>query len=138
MPVTIEANYREVFNAETLAKIDKLCEADHDLIFLIKLVDRFGEDDFVDHIDTYLELTEDFYDEVIETFLDGVGDFSDLKYLRNSYHGQYTTGADFVEDHFAGEFNNLPWFVVVDYEQSWEQLEADGYSIKNGFVFETL
>ena len=136
MPVTIEANYREVFDAETLAKIDELYEADHDLLSLIKLVDRFGGDYFVDHIDTYLELTEDFYDEVIETFLAKVGDFCDLRYLRNSYLGAYYSGADFVEDHFAGDFNNMPWFTVVDYEASWDQLSTDGWLFIDGHVFQ--
>lgn len=136
MPVTIEANYREVFNAETLAKIDELYEADYDLLSLIKLVDQFGEDDFVDHVDTYFELTEDFYDDVIKTFLANMGEFSDLRYLRNSYLGSYFSGADFVEDHFAGDFNNLPWFTVVDYEASWDQLSADGWSFIDGHVFQ--
>jgi len=138
MPVTFESNYREVFNAETLAKIDELVEADYEVRYLISLVDRFGQDDFVDHIDTYLELYEDFFEEVVEIFLSNVSDISDLKYLRDSYKGHYSSGADFVEDYFAEDFNNLPWFVVVDYEASWEQLDMDGYTITNGHVFATF
>lgn len=89
--------------------------------------------------DTEAELRERFGDDAVDAFIE-YWSADDLEYFEEAYCGEFESGAKFAED-FACEswgidVDNLPGFIVVNWEASWEELRWD-FTTVNGFIFRT-
>tara|TARA_Y100000004_G_C8696445_1_gene319781 strand:+ start:98 stop:574 length:477 start_codon:yes stop_codon:yes gene_type:complete len=87
-----------------------------------------------EELETLEELLEDFSVDAIRAFIECFGDGS-LESFTDSYQGEMT-GAEFAqqitEDCYCID---LPGFVEVDWQATWENLERYDYSEQDGFIF---
>jgi len=87
-----------------------------------------------EELETLQELLEDYNADAIRAFIECFGDGS-LEDFTDSYQGEMS-GAEFAqqitEDCYAID---LPGFVEVDWEATWQNLERYDYSEQDGFIF---
>lgn len=130
MTVTIQENLKE----ETLNLIEELKENSFFEEDMYEFITEHGEDNFVQYYETYVELGESYCYEAVDAFIDEF-DVSQIDYFSDSYQGHYDNPGDFakelVEDCYSFE---LPGFVEIDWESTWNNLNED-YSYNNGFIF---
>jgi len=85
------------------------------------------------------ELAESYPAEAIQAFIDyfGEGLLCDDN-LEVAYHGEYESGAEFVKEFVEGCHgdNAHPWWVVTDWEATWENLRGDFIEL-DGYIFST-
>jgi hypothetical protein len=80
------------------------------------------------------ELTKVYGWGPVEAFLEW-WDMEDLKHFEDAYIGNYSSGAEFAEDHVCyGETDQLPFYVVIDWEKTWDNIEGD-YVVEGEFYF---
>lgn len=87
--------------------------------------------------DTEVELRERFGDDAVDAFIE-VWSVDDLEYFEDAYQGEYRDGAQFAEGLVTDCYGvgNLPSFVEIDWEATWENLRYD-YCEQDGFIFST-
>ena len=56
-------------------------------------IESYGEDDFINHYETYHRLVEDYGQEVVDEFMEDY----DIENFEEMYQGQYRNGAEFAE-----------------------------------------
>jgi antirestriction protein len=85
--------------------------------------------------DTEAELREVHGDDAVDAFIE-IWSVDDLDYFEDAYCGEYGSGAKFAEDLVTGNFgiDNLPTFVEINWEATWENLRYDYYE-QDGFIF---
>ena len=70
----------------------------------------------------------------IEAFIELYGE-ENVQHFEDSYQGEYESGAHFAESMVSDCYClDIPAFVVVDWEATWDQLYYD-YSIEDDYVF---
>ena len=80
------------------------------------------------------ELLEDYPADAIRAFIELYGE-DDLDRFTDSYQGEMS-GADFAEQLVTDCYClDLPGFVEVDWQETWENLERHDYSEQDGFIF---
>jgi antirestriction protein len=139
MAVTLSQNYTEIFKAETVELIEELLEDNHDLNCILEFIDEHNEDDFLTYYVEYVEQGEKVGYEVVDAFVEENG-FCDVEHCGEAYVGCYESGADFAEELVAEEGVEIPDFVIVDYEETWERSLAYDYDLvekgyRNCYVF---
>jgi TPR repeat protein len=117
MPVTFTANYREIFSAETLEKIDGFVESQYDLGRMLEFIDEHFEEDFVKYYDEYVELGEENGYEAVDAFIK-LNDLYDLAYFADAYIGEYDSPYRMAQDYFDGETDRLDYRISIDWEET--------------------
>ena len=80
------------------------------------------------------ELLEDYPADAIRAFIELYGE-DDLDRFTDSYQGEMS-GAEFAEQLVTDcYYLDLPGFVEVDWQETWENLERHDYSEQDGFIF---
>ena len=99
----------------------------------LEFIKEHGEKDFAEYYEQYETLVNDYgrglVDEYIEYyFLDAIDHFED------AYSGEYESGADFAQQ-MASDFgyinNNIPNWVEIDWQATWDNLSDDYSDILN-------
>ena len=76
--------------------------------------------------------------DAVEAFL-SIWEESDLEYFGDAYHGRYDSEADFAEQFTTDCYAlDIPAFVVVDWQATWDQGLRYDYEFVNGFVFSSV
>jgi hypothetical protein len=76
--------------------------------------------------------------DAVEAFL-SIWEESDLEYFGDAYHGRYDSEADFAEQFTTDCYGlNVPSFVVIDWQATWDQGLRYDYEFVNGFVFSSV
>ena len=106
-------NYEQVFSPQVIEKIQELFDIDVSTEDCLEFIDKFGEDDFLQYYDDYI----DFDDEVgkyvnIQTLIDF---YSGLSFLDLEFYGRYTSQVDFIEKYYEID---LPPVIIIDWEQT--------------------
>lgn len=112
-------------------------EAGYPLDDIREFVETYGASAYADgHYVTWCELTEDGHDnEAIEAFveefgIDAIGEFED------AYVGEYGSEAEFAEQHVTDCCDlDMPRWVVVDWQATWNSGLCDDFTYINGYVF---
>ena len=78
------------------------------------------------------ELSEQYGHGPVEAFLEWWG-MEDLKYFENAYIGNYSSGAEFAEEYVC-DGERLPFYVVVDWEKTWDYVEGE-YVVEGDYYF---
>ena len=94
---------------------------------MVDFIKEYGEDKFREYYEQYETLVSDYgrglVDEYIEYyFLDAIDHFED------AYSGEYESGAEFAEQMVADMGyvnNNIPSWVEIDWQATWENLSDD-------------
>jgi len=83
----------------------------------------------------YTELCENYGEDAVNAFLD-IWEESDLHGFEDAYQGRYEDEADFAEQFTTDCYGlNVPSFVVIDWQATWDQGLCYDYEFVNGFVF---
>jgi len=124
---------------EAYAKLTEMVnEQGYPLDDIRDFIDTYGYVAFVDgHYETWEQITDQLgvENEVVEAFVEEFGiDYIDG--FEDSYQGTYRNGAEFARELVEGgwEIDNIPDFVQIDWEATWENLSGD-YTEVDGYIF---
>lgn len=85
--------------------------------------------------ETYDELCESYGEDAVNAFLE-IWEDSDLHGFEDAYQGIYDSEADFAEQFATDCYGlNVPSFVVIDWQATWDQGLRYDYEFVNGYVF---
>jgi hypothetical protein len=136
MPVTLQANYKEVFAIETVEFIEENCvEGEYDLDDALKFIDEHNESDFVAYYDEYVRVGENIGYDVVDAFIEYHGDVSYVENVEDAYRGYYSDEATFAEEYYSDVYGEVPGFLVVDWEATWKQSLTYDFDFIDGYVF---
>ena len=134
MSVTFQANYKEVFAAVTVEKIDELVEDNYDLDDILEFIDNNSEADLVAYYEDYCTAGERIGYDVVDAFVKYHG-MSYIEYVEDAFRGVYRDGATYAEEYYEDVYGEVPSFVVVDWEATWNQSLSYDFDFIDGYVF---
>ena len=165
MSITLSDNYKETLPAEIVAIVDNLVENGYDLEDILITLDYFGADyyenlvsifeiledtgasksdlydyleeqgiDELEFFDKYQEMMENYDEGAVTAFL-SLYSVSDLHAFEESYEGHYDDVRDFVENYLEMLGENIPSWIVVDYEATWNASLRFDYNEEDGYYF---
>jgi hypothetical protein len=106
-------NYEQVFSPQVIEKIQELFDIDVSTEECLEFIDKFGEDDFLQYYDDYIDFDNELGKYVnIETLIDF---YSGLSFLDLDFYGKYTSQVDFIEKHYELD---LPPVIIIDWQQT--------------------
>ena len=122
MTVTTTASYKTFLKTETVELIDNLIEDNYELSDMLTFIDENSEDDFVTYYESCVEQGEKVGYNIVDAFVAENG-FCDVEHCEEAYAGTFRDTDDFVEDlmESTGDLNNLPCYVVVDFQATWDR-----------------
>ena len=101
-----------------------------------EFIETHGEQAFIDHYETYVSLFDQYQIDAIDAFIETFS-IEDIDHFQDAYYGEYESGAEFAEE-FARDIGeiprNLPSWIEIDWQESWENLSYDFYE-ENGYIF---
>ena len=101
-----------------------------------EFIETHGEQAFIDHYETYVSLFDQYQIDAIDAFIETFS-IEDIDHFSDAYYGEYESGAEFAEE-FARDIGeiprNLPSWIEIDWQESWENLSYDFYE-ENGYIF---
>jgi len=133
MSVTFTANYKEIFATETVEFIDGLLEDNYALDDILEFVDANSEEDLVSYYVEYVEQGENLGYDVVDAFVEYHG-LSCVEHCGDAYRGTYDSEADFAEE-FTNELYDVPSFVVVDWQATFDHNLRYDFDFVDGYVF---
>ena len=113
--------------------------------FFTAIIDAKGETLDVKEVETFKAEDEDNQDTIddlisshgagaVNAFLELYGEV-EIENFEESYRGEFSDGAEFAEFWINESENlNLPDYIEIDYNSTWENLEDD-YTLEGGYVF---
>ena len=116
--------------------LEELLEEGEDRDEMEAFIEAHGHKDFYLYFDEYRAAVKDFDQETVDAFLEEF-DMMDIEHLQDAYMGHYGSGEEFAES-FVSDMgyivNDLPYWIAIDWEETWSNLEYD-YSESNGYIF---
>jgi hypothetical protein len=135
MSVTFQANYKEVFALETVEKIDELVEDNYDLDELLEFIDANSEDDFISFYEEYVSAGENIGYDVVDAFVKYHGSMSYVEHVEDAYRGCYDDEETFAEEYYTEIYGEVPSFLVVDWEATWNSSLRYDFDFVEGHMF---
>jgi len=123
--------YTQMMLAKGIAKLDENGE----VVFPNVGNTEDTEDGEVDELTELKDkLIGEYGEGAVEAFLEW-WDMEDLKHFEDAYIGFYWSGEKFAEE-FAcdGDVDRLPYYVAIDWEKTWANIEGD-YVVENDYYF---
>ena len=116
--------------------LEELLEDGHDLDEMKEFIETHGNKDFVLYYEDYARVVDEYDQETVDAFLEEF-DLMDIEHLQDAYMGHYGSGEEFAES-FVSDMgyivNDLTYWIAIDWEETWNNLEYD-YSESNGYIF---
>ena len=115
---------------------DSLIEDGHDSDEMKEFMEEHGHKDFYLYYEDYCQALAEFDQQTVDSFLE-VFDLMDIEHLGDAYMGHHGSGAEFAESFVSAcgyVHNDLPYWIKIDWEETWENLSYD-YSESNGYIF---
>ena len=134
MTVTMTANYKEIFAADVVEKIDELVEDNYALDDMLEFIDVNGPDDFMSFYEEYVRQGENLGYDVVDAFI-GYHGIAYVEHTEDAYRGCYADGAEFAEEYYNDEYGDIPSGLVIDWEATWKQNLSDDFDFVDGYVF---
>lgn len=134
MTFTMTANYKEIFSAVVVEKIDELIEDNYALDDMLEFIDANGADDFVSFYEEYVRQGENLGYDVVDAFV-GYHSIAYVKHTEDAYRGQYSDEATFAEEFYNDVYGDVPSMLVVDWEATWESSIRFDFDFVDGYVF---
>lgn len=122
MTVTLTANYRDTLEPTTLEVIDALLAEDYHLPDMLEFIDEFTEIGFRFFYEDYVRLGEEYGYEAVDVFIKEVAPLDDIERFEDAYIGEYCSPERMAEDFLKDEVDRLPYYIVVDWEETAEYL----------------
>ena len=151
------------YSEDTLARIEELKE-DYSLEEIHEVLDTFGEEwtllqlqdilntedkdalyeflqqygnDSVEYYETFIDLCDTYDEDAIKAFIECMG-IDSLPDFEEAYYGEFDTVQDFVEEHLEASGADIPSWVCVDYEDTWQCNFRHDYVRENGYYFRRI
>ena len=165
MSITLTDNYKETLAPSTVMIVDELVENGYELEEVLVFVDYFGEEfsevlesiidmendtgagksevyDFIqehginnlEHFVEYWRLLDVHYQGPIDAFISLYG-VNHLHNYDDYYFGEFRDVREFVEYVLEMEGTEIPSWVEVDYDATWECSLRHDYDEENGYYF---
>ncbi len=84
----------------------------------------------------YQNLSESYGKDAVNAFLELHDDESLLEFFEEAYQGRYDSEADFAEEFTANVYGvDIPSFVVIDWDATWNCNLRYDFDYEDGFVF---
>lgn len=135
MPVTMTANYKEIFKQETVTKIEELLEDSYALDDILEFVDEHNEEDFVAYYEEYVRCGEAIGYDAVDAYVKEMGSLCYVENCDELYQGCYQDEADFVEQFYNDVYGDVPAMLVVDWDATWNSSFRYDYTFCDGYVF---
>ena len=107
---------------------------------MIEFIAEHSEADFINFYDDYViyaeKLGRDGY-EILDAFVSLMGGFHDIDKAEEMYRGEYRSDAAFAEDYYEQIGADIPDYLVVDWDATWNSSLTYDYSEDNGHYFLT-
>ena len=130
-------NYKEVYEQETVSKIEELLEDSYALEDIVEFIDANSEADFRNFYEEYVTVGEEYSYEAVDAFIEefGLQSFTPSCF-EDAYRGQWESKAQYAENYVSDCYVvDLPGFLEIDWEASFDNL---GVTItEDGYVFDT-
>jgi hypothetical protein len=137
MAITLTANYKEVFSAETVEKIDELVEDNYALDDILEFIDNSSEADFVSYYEDYVRVGENIGYDVVDAFIKLHGDMGYITDVEDAFRGVYHDEETFAEEYYDDVYGEVPAFLVIDWKATWEQSLRYDFDFVDGYVFDS-
>lgn len=168
MSITLTSNYQEVLPAAIVEIVDELIENDYTLEEVLEYVDYFGVDnavylqelidvventgstlnelydfaeeygyDNIQYFEDYVGLLNSYPEEAIKAFIECF-DVSDLLHFEETYEGYFESTDDFVDYVLEQGDYNIPDWVCVDANATWNSALRFDYYEEDGYYFRHL
>ena len=135
MSITLTANYKETLSTATVEKIDELLEDNYALDDILEFIDQYSEEDFVSYYEAYVDQGEEIGYDVVDAFINENG-IDNVEHAQDAYRGQYDSEADFAEEFTTEIHGEMPSFVVIDWQATWDTNLTYDFDFVDGFVFD--
>jgi len=137
MSVPFTMNYKEVYEQETVSKIEELLEDSYSLEDIINFIDENSEADFRNFYEEYVTVGEEYSYGAVDAFIEEFGLHSLVgDNFQDAYRGQWESKASYAENYVSDCYVvDLPGFLEIDWEASFENLDVIFNG--NGYVFDT-
>ena len=122
--------------AEVLSKsIELVNEEGYPVSDIREFIESYGYKPFLSgYYETWAELTEDYDNEAIEAFVEDNG-IECIESFEDAYCGQYGDIREVVEMLLEIHEVDVPDFVCIDYQGTWDRNLRHDYTFEGGFLF---
>jgi hypothetical protein len=130
-------NYKEVYEQETVSKIEELLEDSYSLEDIVEFIDANSEADFRNFYEEYVTVGEEYSYEAVDAFIEefGLQSFTPSCF-EDAYRGQWESKAQYAENYVSDCYVvDLPGFLEIDWEASFDNLDVT--ITEDGYVFDT-
>jgi antirestriction protein len=135
MPVTMTANFKTIFKAETVEKIEELVDDLYELSDMVEFVDEHSEDEFLAFYEEYVRCGENIGYEAVDALIEEYS-LADIEDCDERYQGHYQSTADFAEEYVTEMGYDIPSIVEIDWEATWEcNLYRDFTAVSDGQTY---
>ena len=121
---------------EVLDLIEELKEQNYHDEDMFDFINEYGQDNFVQYYQEYVEQGEDYSYEAVDAFI-AEYDIDCIAHFSDAYYGQYDSEEQFAEqfvgDCYSSQLKDLP--VVIDWTATWESNLRYDFTFSDGFVF---
>ena len=117
--------------------LEGLLEDGHDKDEMKEFIETHGNSDFLCYYEDYARMVDEYDQETVDAFLEEF-DLMDVEHLQDAYHGQFDSEAEFAEN-FVSDMgyiqHDLPYWIQIDWEKTWDDGLSWDYTFNNGYVF---
>ena len=119
-----------------LSKVQELHGTeDYPLDDIREFIESYGYKPFLSgYYETWAELSEDYDNEAIEAFIEDNG-IECIESFEDAYCGQYGDIVEVVEMLLEIYDVDVPNFVCIDYQGTWDRNLRHDYTFEGGFLF---
>ena len=118
-------------------QLEGLLEDGHDEDEMKEFIETHGNSDFMCYYEDYARMVDEYDQETVDAFLEEF-DLMDVEHLSDAYYGQYDSEAEFAEN-FVSDMgyiqHDLPYWIQIDWEKTWDDGLSWDYTFNNGYVF---
>ena len=93
----------------------------------LEFIEEHGEKDFAEYYEQYETLVEEYGQWLVDAYIEDYF-VSAVEFFEEAYQGKYESGAEFAEQIVTdcGYIdNNIPSWVEIDWQATWENLSYD-------------
>ena len=93
----------------------------------LEFIEEHGEKDFAEYYEQYETLVDEYGQWLVDEYVEDYGT-NGIEYFEDAQQGKYESGAEFAEQTVidCGYINNnIPSWVEIDWQATWENLSYD-------------
>ena len=88
-----------------------------------------------EELEKFEELCESYPQKAVEIYYENIGNFDDFE---EAYEGEFDSEAHFTEEMIANMGENIPSWIVVDYQGTWDSMLRFDYWTEDNYFFQNI